>query len=41
MVKDGNSTELIEVYEKRKAQIGVDPEPQVATAISAIANEEA
>ena len=41
MVKHGNSTELIQVYEKRKAQIVVDPEPQVATVISAIANEEA
>ena len=39
MVKDGNSIELIQVYEKRKAQIVA--EPQVATAISAMANEEA
>ena len=29
------------MYEKRKARIVVDPEPQVATTISAIANEEA
>ena len=29
----------VEVYEKRKAQIVVDPEPQFARAISAIANE--
>ncbi len=41
MEKDGRSQELVAVYEKRKARIVVDPEPEVATAISAIANEEA
>ena len=39
--KDGRSQELVAMYEKRKARIVVDPEPEVATAISAIANEEA
>lgn len=41
MEEGGQSQGLVEVYEKRKARIVVDPEPQVATAISAIANEEA
>ena len=31
--KDGRSQELVAVYEKRKARIVVDPEPEVATAI--------
>ena len=41
MEEGGQSQELVEVYEKRKAQIVVDPEPQVATSTFAIANEEA
>ncbi|MCO5548552.1 hypothetical protein L7F22_002012 [Adiantum nelumboides] len=41
MAKDGESQKLIAVYEKRNARIVVDPPPQVATAISAIANEQA
>lgn len=41
MEEGGQSQQLVEVYAKRKARIVVDPEPEVATAISAIANEEA
>ena len=41
MVKDGSSIELIQVYEKRKAQIVVDLEPRAMVAIFAIANKEA
>ena len=41
MEEGGQSQELVEVYEERKAWIVVDPEPQVAIAICAIANEEA
>ena len=41
MEKDGRSQELVQVYEKRKARIVVDPKPQVAIAISVIANAEA
>ena len=39
--KDSCSEELVAMYEKRKTQIVVDLEPQVITAIFAIANEEA
>ena len=41
MEKDGRTKDLIQIYEKRKAQIVVDPEPHVVAAISAIANKEA
>ena len=41
MEKDGRAKDFIQVYEKRKAQIVVDTEPHVATAIFAIVNEEA
>lgn len=41
MKKDSCCEELRRVYEKRKARIVVDPQPHVAIAISAIANEEA
>ena len=41
MVKYGSSTKLIQVYEKRKARIIVDPKPRAAVAIFAIANEKA
>ena len=38
---ESGSQKLIQVYEKRKARIVVNPTPQVATTIFAIANEEA
>ena len=37
MVKDDSSIELIQVYEKQKAQIVLDPEPRATVAIFAIA----
>ena len=39
--KPGNLKDLRRVYKERKARIVVDAPPQVSTAISAIANEEA
>ena len=39
-MKDGRAKDLVQVYEKVKAQVVVDLEPQVAMAIFAIANEE-
>ena len=41
MKLESGSQKLIQVYEKRKARVVVNPMPQVVTAISAIANEEA